>query len=197
MTTTNQRTPPQRPDDWTYRRIQELERRVNQLENLNNPTIPTYDWNHPPDDPIEGQVALFVNAPDTNAGTEVAGADGRSVGTSGLTDFHWIVSGDTPDWFGYFGGDDRNPEVKVDGVYTVFAESDAAGITAGKKGFFTVTIPTFVEPLEAIIPLDYLRGFTFAATMHLSANQFFAATISHDNSSSLTFYFHWKIQKLI
>jgi hypothetical protein len=65
MTISKGRIPAKSGSDWYYKRIEELERRVKQLENEAQVTVPTYDWNYPPQDPVEGQVAMFINAPDS------------------------------------------------------------------------------------------------------------------------------------
>src|SRR5215831_10621062 len=125
MTISNRRIPPNMPDDWLYRRIQELERRVNQLETSNSPTIPTYDWDNPPDDPVEGQVALFINTPDLplTASTDLEAsyyflsttASGPlSAYTSYPFDSTSLATGSEL----LDVSDESNPFVKKDGIYT-------------------------------------------------------------------------------
>lgn len=64
MATSNRRTPPNSPDDWLYRRIEDLELKVKQIDNRSYPTVPIYKYGAMPDDPIEGQIAIIANAPD-------------------------------------------------------------------------------------------------------------------------------------
>lgn len=70
MPTSNRRIPPKGPDDWIYRRLEELERRVDQIDNRSYPTVPIYDYNALPDDPIEGQIAIIANAPEVAASVQ-------------------------------------------------------------------------------------------------------------------------------
>lgn len=64
MANSNRRAPARTGDDWLYKRIEELERKVEQIDNRAYPTVPIYDYDALPDDPIEGQIAVIANAPD-------------------------------------------------------------------------------------------------------------------------------------
>jgi hypothetical protein len=64
MATSNRRIPPNRPEDWLYKRIEDLELKVKQIDNRSYPTVPIYKYGALPDDPIEGQIAIIADAPD-------------------------------------------------------------------------------------------------------------------------------------
>lgn len=63
LTQARGRIPPQDGFDFIYNRLLELERRVKELETKAYVSIPKYDWENPPDDPFQGQIALFINTP--------------------------------------------------------------------------------------------------------------------------------------
>ena len=72
-----------------YQKIKMLEDRIKELEENPVPTIPIYDWDFPPDDPVEGQHAIFINAP---AGTPVDPTDPAEI-DPGANGFWKTVAG--------------------------------------------------------------------------------------------------------
>jgi hypothetical protein len=71
MTTSDRRTPPLNPDDWLYRRIEALERRLDDVENRAYPTLPLYDADNFPADPVEQQIVIAHGQPSSTTLAEL------------------------------------------------------------------------------------------------------------------------------
>jgi len=57
--------PSRDPFESIYQRLDALEKRLKRTEENPYPTVPVYDWDEKPQDAIDGQVARFINVPDS------------------------------------------------------------------------------------------------------------------------------------
>ena len=65
--------PPKTQEEYLIRRIDDLERRFDAFKNRHRPTVPIYDYTAPPNDAVEGQIAVMLNAPPISAGGGLIG----------------------------------------------------------------------------------------------------------------------------
>lgn len=184
--------PTQDPFETLYQRIASLERKITKLERNAIPTVPIYDWDHPPDDPVEGQHAIFINAP--------------ASGSSGLAFYrdntHSVGAGfsDVTNW-SYVAGaalltltDPQAPIVKESGIYGVTASMLTFDPQDGKVGNITLDgnsaagIDLFAQQS---FPLDDVPGSTPCGTAtfvgYLAKDDTLDVLLSHTHDSDLVF----------
>lgn len=124
-----------------HRRLDDAFSQINRINNNSYPIIPTYDWENPPQDAIEGQIALFNNAPGISSGTttrEQLASSTDLVLNTGSQDFlYWdgsyLHTGDVLDVT-----DPQHPVVKVAGIYAVSITVKGAALDTG--GCFTALL---------------------------------------------------------
>lgn len=187
--------PPLGPDpfDYIHRRIDELHHHVGELRNNSTPTVPVYDYNSLPPDPVEGQQAIITNVPDPSR--QMSGSSSASI-APGETKFQWVLDSDDYGWLDYTVYGLTDPVFTQVGTYSVIAETAAGGTHAGAQAEIKFHVSSRYPDLQRNFSLDpYIREhihLTFTA----KAGQFMWFSITHNIGTTELFNFHWSLQRI-